>query len=72
MLTGLKLYPTAVYRDISPKTNGFETDHEITLALARLQIPIREISINYEARTKADGKKIGASDAIKAIKMLIK
>ncbi|MFM2010636.1 MAG: hypothetical protein RLZZ479_1027, partial [Bacteroidota bacterium] len=32
---------------------------------------IVEIPINYRARTKADGKKIGVSDAIKAIKMII-
>ncbi|MFM1985966.1 MAG: hypothetical protein RIS18_183 [Actinomycetota bacterium] len=71
LLTGLKLYPTVMYKEINPKTNGFETDHEITLALAKRRIEIVEIPINYRARTKADGKKIGVSDAIKAIKMII-
>ena len=71
LLTGLKLYPTVVYKDINPKTNGFETDHEITLALVKRRIEIVEIPIKYRARTKADGKKIGVSDAIKAIKMII-
>jgi glycosyltransferase involved in cell wall biosynthesis len=71
LLTGLKLYPTAMYKEINPKTNGFETDHEITLALVKRQIEIIEIPISYNARTKADGKKIGVSDALKAIKMII-
>jgi glycosyltransferase involved in cell wall biosynthesis len=72
LLTGLKLYPTSIYRKISPTTNGFETDHELTVALTKMEVPIKEIPISYNARTKADGKKIGYRDAIKAIKVLIK
>jgi glycosyltransferase involved in cell wall biosynthesis len=71
LLTGLKMYPTWVYNQISPTTDGFETDHEITLALQQLEIPIVEVPITYNARTKADGKKIGTRDAIKAIRILL-
>jgi glycosyltransferase involved in cell wall biosynthesis len=70
LLTGLKMYPTWVYNQIAPTTDGFETDHEITLALQQLEIPIVEVPITYNARTKADGKKIGTRDAIKAIRIL--
>lgn len=71
LLTGLKMYPAWVYNQIAPTTDGFETDHEITLALQQLEIPIVEVPITYNARTKADGKKIGTSDAIKAIRILL-
>ena len=71
LLTGLKMYPAWVYNQIAPTTDGFETDHEITLALQQLEIPIVEVPITYNARTKADGKKIGTRDAIKAIRILL-
>ena len=71
LLTGLKMYPAWVYNQIAPTTDGFETDHEITLALQQLEIPIVEVPITYNARTKADGTKIGTRDAIKAIRILL-
>jgi glycosyltransferase involved in cell wall biosynthesis len=71
-LTGLKLYSKRVYDWINPKTTGFETDHEISLFLIRNEIPIKEIAIDYFARTKAQGKKISTKDAFKALSLWLR
>jgi len=71
LLTGYKLYPTEVFREWTPKTTGFETDHEITLHLISKGYRIIEVPINYEPRSREMGKKIGAIDAFMAVRTLI-
>lgn len=71
-LTGYKLYPLAELRRLRIRTRGFETDHELTIKLLRLGVKIVEVPIRYTPRSKAEGKKIRASDAPKAIWTMIR
>jgi hypothetical protein len=72
LLTGLKIYPTEVYKRIDPITHGFETDHELTIGLHNLGVKIIEVPINYAPRTRSQGKKIRFKDALKAIRVLVR
>ncbi len=66
-LTGYKVYPTETIRSMNIKTNGFETDHELTAKLIRRGIQIIEVPINYAPRTAIEGKKIRFSDGVLAV-----
>ena len=71
LMTGYKLYPSELFENWLPATNGFETDHEITLRILESGLAIKEVPINYRPRSKAEGKKIRISDGFKAIKVLL-
>ena len=66
-LTGYKVYPTGTIRGMNIKTNGFETDHELTAKLIRRGVKIIEVPINYAPRTTIEGKKIRFSDGVLAV-----
>ena len=67
-VTALKLFRAETIKSMDLKTTGFELDHEITSKVLAQGLTIREISINYFPRTKAEGKKIGFRDWVKAVK----
>ena len=71
LMTGYKLYPSELFENWLPATNGFETDHEITLRILETGLTITEVPIHYRPRSKAEGKKIRMSDGVKAIKVLL-
>ena len=71
LLTGYKIYEKNFFKKIKIKTNGFETDHEITLKLIELKYKIIEVPISFKPRSKADGKKINFYDAVKAVKLIL-
>jgi dolichol-phosphate mannosyltransferase len=66
-LTGYKIYPAKLFESWQPITQGFETDHEITCHLINKDYEIIETPIAYHPRSKKEGKKIKARDALKAI-----
>lgn len=70
LLTGYKLYPRVLFQNWSSKTNGFETDHEITMRLNCLGFAVHEVPVTYLPRSKEMGKKIGPRDAVKAIRTI--
>jgi dolichol-phosphate mannosyltransferase len=70
LLTGYKVYHRSIFDNWTPTTNGFETDHEITMHLLNHGLQIVEIPISYVPRTRSEGKKIGPSDAVKAIRTI--
>ncbi len=72
LLTGFKLYERSFFKKIKVKTNGFETDHELTVKLLKKGYKIYEIPINYFPRSKKDGKKINLFDAFKAVIIMVK
>ena len=67
LLTGYKLYPKELFNNIKIKTNGFETDHEITVNLLKQKYKILEVPIKYYPRSHFEGKKINFFDALKAL-----
>lgn len=71
-LTGFKVYPREIYLAIDPNTTGFETDHELSKEIVRWGIPIIEIPISYLPRSRAEGKKISATDAFKALRIWLR
>jgi glycosyltransferase involved in cell wall biosynthesis len=71
-LTAYKLYPAQAVKKMMLRTNGFETDHEITAKLVRQGLRIREVPIRYYPRTAEEGKKIKPSDGFIAVWTLLK
>ena len=71
-LTAYKIYPANFFKNINIKTNGFETDHEITSKLIKSKIKIYEVPIRYLPRTVAEGKKIGPKDGFNAVWTLLR
>jgi dolichol-phosphate mannosyltransferase len=71
-LTGYKLYQRRFFDDNNIRSKGFEADHEITAKLIKRGFEIIEVPINYNPRTKLEGKKINFYDGIKALVAIIK
>ena len=71
-LTAYKLYPAAAVRNMNVKTNGFETDHEITAKLIKQGLRIVEVPISYFPRSVDAGKKIRPRDGFIAVWTLLR
>ncbi len=71
-LSGYKMMPGHLLRDIKIQTYGFETDHELLVKLFKLNCKIFEVEICYIPRTKAEGKKIRLRDFFVAIYTVIR
>jgi glycosyltransferase involved in cell wall biosynthesis len=66
-VTALKLFPRALLVDLHLESSGFELDHEITAKVLARGLRIVEVPIRYYPRSRAEGKKIGARDWVRAI-----
>jgi len=67
-VTALKLYPRSLLVDMDLQTTGFELDHEMTAKALARGMRIVEVPVSYFPRTKAEGKKIGAKDWVRALR----
>jgi len=67
-VTALKLFRREAIQSLQLETTGFETDHEITSRLLARGDTILEVPIRYYPRSKAEGKKIGMRDWLKAVR----
>lgn len=72
LLTGYKVYEKDFFNKTNIKTDGFETDHEITINLIKKGYDIIEVPVKYNSRTKKEGKKINIFDALKALALITK
>jgi glycosyltransferase involved in cell wall biosynthesis len=70
--TCYKLFRTDFIKSIPLQCTGFEFCPEITAKIARQNIKIDEIAIEYYPRSIAEGKKIRWTDGVKAIRTLLK
>ena len=70
--TCYKLFNSDLFKSIKLEENDFSFCPEITTKISLLDIDIIEIPINYHGRSYQEGKKIVASDGLKAIWTLIK
>ena len=70
--TCYKMFKSNIFKSIKLKEKGFSFCPEVTTKLSVKNISIHEVSINYQGRSCADGKKIVAFDGVRAIKTLIK
>ena len=67
METGYKAIRTDVFRSLDLRSNTFDIEPEITAKLFKRRHKVFEIPITYNGRTYAEGKKIGAKDAVLAV-----
>ena len=72
METGYKAFRTDVLKGIPIRSNGFGFEPEITAKVAKLGCRIYEVPIDYHGRTYPEGKKIGFTDAVAALFVILK
>ena len=68
--TCYKLMPTDLLRSLDLQSERFEFCPEVVAKLCRLGIPIREVPIRCEPRSKHDGKKLRLTDGVAAVQTL--
>lgn len=71
METGHKAFKKEIIQEIEITSERFDFEPEITSKILKKGIKIHEIPIQYNPRTKKEGKKITWKDGIHAIKTLI-
>lgn len=70
--TCYKFFTRPCYERLSLTANGFEIEAELTGGLLRVEPHVYEIPISYSARTRAEGKKIRASDGVIGLARLVR
>jgi dolichol-phosphate mannosyltransferase len=70
--TNYKLVRTSVLQSLALTTSGFELDFELSNKLALATRRIAEAPIAYQPRTYAQGKKIRASDGLRALWVILR
>ena len=70
--TCYKVFKSQIFKKINLEESDFAFCPEITSKISKLNIPIIEVPISYEGRTKKQGKKIGVKDGFRAIYVLFK
>ncbi|TAG07995.1 MAG: glycosyltransferase family 2 protein [Verrucomicrobia bacterium] len=72
METCYKVFRRETLNKITIQENRFGFEPEITAKVARLRIPVYEVSISYYGRTYEEGKKIGWRDGVRAVICILK
>jgi glycosyltransferase involved in cell wall biosynthesis len=72
METCYKVFRKEVLKKIQIEENRFGFEPEITAKVAKMRVPIYEVSISYYGRTYEEGKKIGWRDGFRAIWCILK
>ena len=72
METCYKVMTSDVARSLNLESNRFDIEPEISAKLLRAGHSILELPIRFEPRSRAQGKKIGWRDGVRAIQVLVK
>jgi len=72
METGYKAFRRDAIQAIEIRENRFGFEPEVTAKLARRGYVFYEVGIGYHGRTYAEGKKIGLSDAFRALYAIVR
>jgi glycosyltransferase involved in cell wall biosynthesis len=72
METCYKVMRLEVARSLALTANRFDIEPEITARLLRHGHRIQELPVRFAARTRAEGKKIGWRDGVRALQVLVK
>ena len=72
MEVGYKLFRSEVLKEIVLKENRFGFEPEVTAKIAKKNIRIFEVGINYFGRKYSEGKKITWKDGFSAIRCILK
>jgi glycosyltransferase involved in cell wall biosynthesis len=70
METCYKVMRTEVARSLMLRANRFDIEPEITARLLRRGHRITELPVRFDARSRAQGKKIGWRDGVRALQVL--
>jgi glycosyltransferase involved in cell wall biosynthesis len=71
METCYKIMRTEVARSLELTANRFDIEPEITARLLRAGHRIHELPVRFDARSRAQGKKIGWRDGVRALQVLV-
>jgi glycosyltransferase involved in cell wall biosynthesis len=71
METCYKIIRADVARSLALTANRFEIEPEITARLLRRGHRIRELPVRFDPRSRAQGKKIGWRDGVRAVQVLV-
>jgi glycosyltransferase involved in cell wall biosynthesis len=71
METCYKVMRTEVARSLDLTADRFDIEPEITARLLRRGHAIRELPVRFDARSRAQGKKIGWRDGVRALQVLV-
>jgi glycosyltransferase involved in cell wall biosynthesis len=71
METCYKVMRTEIARSLRLTANRFDIEPEITSKLLRRGHRIHELPVRFDARSRAQGKKIGWHDGVRAISVLV-
>ena len=71
MEVGYKVFRSSIIKDINLKENRFGFEPEITAKIAKKNIKIYEVGINYFGRKYSEGKKITWKDGFSALRCII-
>jgi len=72
METCYKAFRLTLAQSIPIRSNRFGIEPELTIKFAKRQASIYEVPISYYGRTYDDGKKIGATDAVSALWVILR
>lgn len=72
METCYKIMDTTVARSLGLESNRFDIEPEITAKLLRAGHTIAERPVHFAPRSRAQGKKIGWRDGVRALQVLVK
>lgn len=72
METCYKAFRTSLIQSIPIRSNRFGIEPELTIKLAQRQARIFETPVSYHGRTYEEGKKIGFTDALQALYVILK
>ena len=72
METCYKVMASDIARSLNLESNRFDIEPEITAKLLRAGHTIMELPVRFEARSRAQGKKIGWKDGVRALQVLLK
>ena len=70
METCYKIMRVEVARSLALDANRFDIEPQITARLLRRGHTIRELPVRFDARSRAQGKKIGWRDGVRALQVL--
>jgi glycosyltransferase involved in cell wall biosynthesis len=70
LMTCQKVMPTALFRSLPLRSNGFQIEAEITARLLLRGARVYEIPIPYRARSRGEGKKLKATDGLRVLATL--
>jgi glycosyltransferase involved in cell wall biosynthesis len=70
--TGYKAFRGDIIRNMVIKSRGFGFEVEVTAKVAKLGCTVYEVPISYYGRTYEEGKKIGFSDGVSALWLILR